>query len=57
MSLEINFNSFRQEFSLYWKSFLASETGKVYVIILWDDLWDILKSGKNKKPGNSPASM
>ena len=47
--LEINFNSPGQEFSLYWKSFLASEIGKLYVCIPWDDLVDHLKIKENKK--------
>lgn len=48
-SLEINFNSPRQEFSLYWKSFLASEIGKLYVAIPWDDLVDHFKIKEYKK--------
>ena len=48
-SLEINFNSPRQEFSLYWKSFLASEIGKLYVSIPWDDLVDHFKIKEYKK--------
>jgi hypothetical protein len=50
--LEINFNSPRQEFSLYWKSFLASEIGKLYVAIPWDDLVQHFKI-KEKKKGPS----
>jgi hypothetical protein len=46
---EINFNSPRQEFSLYWKSFLASEIGKLYVAIPWDDLVGHFKIKENKK--------
>ena len=48
-SIEINFNSPRQEFSLYWKSFLASEIGKLYVAIPWDDLVHHFKIKENKK--------
>ena len=46
---EINFNSPRQEFSLYWKSFLASGIGKLYVTIPWDDLVGHFKIRENKK--------
>ncbi len=46
---EINFNSPRQGFSLYWKSFLASEIGKLYVAIPWDDLVGHFKIEENKK--------
>jgi hypothetical protein len=48
-SLEINFNSPRQEFSLYWKSFLGSEIGKLYVAIPWDDLVRHLNIKEHKK--------
>ena len=48
-SLEINFNSPRQEFSLYWKSFLASEIGKIYVSIPWNDLVRHFKIEEYKK--------
>lgn len=48
-SLEINFNSPRQEFSLYWKSFLESEIGKLYVSLPWDDLVFHFKIKENKK--------
>ena len=48
-SLEINFNSPRQEFSLYWKSFLASEIGNLYVAIPWDDLVHHFKIKEHKK--------
>lgn len=48
-ALEINFNSPRQEFSLYWKSFLESEIGKLYVSIPWDDLVLHFKIKENKK--------
>ena len=37
-SLEINFNSPGQEFSLYWDSFLKSEIGKIYVAVPWQEL-------------------
>jgi len=48
-SLEINFNSPRQEFSLYWQSFLQSEIGKLYIAIPWDDLAQHFKIKENKK--------
>lgn len=48
-SLEINFKSPRQEFSLYWQSFLASGIGKLYVAIPWDDLVSHFKIKENKK--------
>ena len=35
---EISFISPQAEFSLYWRSFLASELGKVYGSICWSDL-------------------
>ncbi len=47
--LEINFNSPRQEFSLYWQSFLSSEIGKLYVAIPWVDLVAHFKIRENKK--------
>jgi len=37
-TLEINFKSPREEFALYWSSFLQSETGKIYTAIPWDAL-------------------
>ena len=37
-TLEINFKSPREEFALYWTSFLQSETGKIYTAIPWDAL-------------------
>ena len=37
-TLEINFKSPRQEFALYWASFLKSDIGKIYTTIPWDDL-------------------
>jgi hypothetical protein len=47
--LEFNFNSPRQEFSLYWKSFLASEIGQLYVAIPWDGLVHHFKIKENNK--------
>ncbi len=37
-TLEINFKSPRQEFALYWASFLQSDIGKIYTTIPWDDM-------------------
>jgi len=48
-SLEINFNSPRQEFSLYWKSFLESEIGKIYIAIPWNNLIRHFKIYEHKK--------
>ena len=48
-SLEINFNSPRQEFSLYWESFLKSEIGRIYVSVPWNDLVCHFKIRENKK--------
>lgn len=48
-ALEINFNSPRQEFTLYRKSFLESELGKLYVAIPWDNLVLHFKIKENKK--------
>lgn len=48
-SLEINFNSPRQEFSLYWESFLKSEIGKIYITIPWNDLIHHFGISENKK--------
>ncbi len=48
-SLEINFNSPRQELSLYWDLFLQSEIGKIYLTIPWDDLIKHFKIKENRK--------
>lgn len=48
-SLEINFNSPRQEFSLYWNLFLQSDIGKVYLAIPWDELVKHFKIKENRK--------
>lgn len=48
-AFEINFNSPGQEFSLYWKSFLSSEIGKLYLAIPWDALVHHFKLKENKK--------
>ena len=37
-TLKINFKSPRQEFALYWASFLQSDIGKIYTTIPWDDM-------------------
>jgi len=46
---EINFLSPQKEFSLYWKSFLKSELGKVYQAIPWGDLIKSLRIREYKK--------
>ncbi|MFC2111308.1 transposase [Bacteroidota bacterium] len=48
-SLEINFNSPRQEFSLYWNLFLQSDIGKVYLTIPWHELVGHFKIKENRK--------
>lgn len=48
-SLEINFNSPRQEFSIYWNRFLQSEIGKMYLTIPWDELVSHFKIKENRK--------
>lgn len=53
-SLEINFNSPSQEFSLYWDSFLKSEIGKIYVAIPWVDL---VRQFKIKEHRKGPSRM
>jgi len=40
---EINFISPQKEFSLYWKSFLSSDLGKIYQVLPWGDLAKELK--------------
>lgn len=48
-SLEINFNSPGQEFSLYWDSFLQSEIGQIYQAVPWADLIKHFNLRENKK--------
>jgi len=48
-SLEINFNSPGQEFSLYWDSFLKSEIGKIYVAVPWQELIHHFKINEFRK--------
>jgi hypothetical protein len=47
--LEINFQSPRDEFSLYRDSFLKSEIGKIYVAIPWNDLIHHFRIKENRK--------
>jgi len=57
---EINFISPKEEFSLYWKSFLQSELGMIYQAIPWSELAKSLKIRKSKKgpdPLFSPQGM
>ena len=46
---EISFLSPQKEFSLYWKSFLESELGKIYRAIPWKELIKVLKLRENRK--------
>lgn len=48
-ALEINFKSPREEFSLYWQSFLESEIGQIYTAVPWDDLISHFKLRENRK--------
>ena len=48
-ALEINFKSPREEFSLYWNSFLQSEIGQLYTAIPWNDLVHHFKIRENRK--------
>ncbi len=48
-SLEINYNSPGQEFSLYWDSFLQSEIGQIYQAVPWADLIKHFNLRENKK--------
>jgi Transposase domain (DUF772)/Transposase DDE domain len=50
---EISFISPQTEFSLYWKSFLESELGKIYQAIPWKEL---VKSLKLKEPRQGRAA-
>lgn len=51
---EINFLSPREEFSLYWQSFLNSDLGKVYQSIPWPEL---IKSFRLKKDQKGRKSL
>jgi len=46
---EINFLSPQKEFSLYWKSFLQSELGRIYQSIPWNELAKSLIIKENRK--------
>ena len=48
-TLEINFKSPREEFSLYWDSFLQSEIGGIYLSVPWDDLVKHFKLKEHRK--------
>lgn len=48
-SIEINFNSPGQEFTLYRDSFLKSDIGKIYVSIPWKELIRHFKIRENRK--------
>jgi len=50
---EISFISPQKEFSLYWKSYLESELGKIYEAIPWNDLVKSLKLRENRKGRSS----
>jgi len=50
---EISFISPQSEFSLYWKSFLESELGRLYQCIPWVDLCKSLKLRDNRKGRSS----
>lgn len=51
---EINFHSPQKEFSLYWKSFLGSELGRIYQSIPWKEL---VKSFKLKEHRKGPQRL
>jgi len=53
---EISFISPQKEFSLYWKSFLKSELGKIYQAIPWEKLIKSLRLKENRKGRNSQFS-
>jgi hypothetical protein len=53
---EISFISPQQEFSLYWKSFLESELGKIYQAIPWDQLVTSLNLREKRKGRSSQFS-
>jgi hypothetical protein len=46
---EISFISPQKEFSLYWNSFLASELGKIYQAIPWNELVKSFKLKEKRK--------
>lgn len=46
---EISFISPQMEFSLYWKSFLDSELGRIYLSIPWNELVKSLKLREKRK--------
>jgi hypothetical protein len=48
-TLEINFQSPREEFSQYWQSFLMSEVGQIHLAVPWAELVKHLKLKENKK--------
>lgn len=48
-TLEINFKSPREEFSLYWASFLRSEIGQIYLAVPWHGLVKEFKLKDYKK--------
>lgn len=48
-SLEINFKTPQEHFSLYWESFLNSEIGKIHTAIPWQELIRHFKLKENKK--------
>jgi hypothetical protein len=53
---EISFISPQKEFSLYWKSFLESELGRIYQSIPWQDLVKSLKLKEKRKGRTSQFS-
>jgi len=53
---EISFISPQKEFSLYWKSFLESELGKIYQAIPWDQMLKSLRLKENRKGRSSQFS-
>jgi len=50
---EISFISPQREFLLFWNSFLASDLGKIYLAIPWQDLTKALKLKGNRKGRSS----
>ena len=59
-SLEINFKSPREEFSMYWNSFLRSEIGGIYATIPWDELvrhFQLKEHSKGPSRTFSPRGM
>jgi hypothetical protein len=53
---EISFISPQKEFSLYWKSFLESELGRMYQSVPWQDLVKSLKIKEKRKGRTSQFS-